>query len=115
MAFAGRMEQQAMMAFYRTVGGHRFDFSSGVCLRCEMTREYYQHNGEPRCVGYPPFRKSPRKPPDNDDPPRAARWRSTMPIEVFRGRILSTEQLAAIRREIESLDRMEAIDDECGR
>jgi hypothetical protein len=35
-----------------------------------------------------------------------------MPIEVFRGRILSTEELAAIRREIEPLDTIEAIDDE---
>ena len=30
-----------------------------------------------------------------------------MPIEIFRGRILSTEDLAAIRREIESFDAIE--------
>jgi hypothetical protein len=35
-----------------------------------------------------------------------------MPIEVFRGRVLSTEELAAIRREIESFDTIEQIDDE---
>ena len=35
-----------------------------------------------------------------------------MPYEAFRGRVLSAEELAAIRREIESLDTIEAIDDE---
>ena len=35
-----------------------------------------------------------------------------MPIEIFRGRVLSTEELEALRREIESLDMIEAIDDE---
>jgi len=35
-----------------------------------------------------------------------------MPREVFRGRALSAEELATIRREIESLDTIEAIDDE---
>jgi hypothetical protein len=35
-----------------------------------------------------------------------------MPYEIFRGRVLSAEELAAIRREIESFDSIEAIDDE---
>jgi hypothetical protein len=35
-----------------------------------------------------------------------------MPIEVFRGRVLSAEELAALRRRVESFDKMEAIDDE---
>jgi len=35
-----------------------------------------------------------------------------MPIEIFRGRVLFTEELAAIRREIESFDSIEDIDDE---
>jgi hypothetical protein len=35
-----------------------------------------------------------------------------MPIEIFRGRALSADELAAIRREIESFDMIEAIDDE---
>jgi hypothetical protein len=35
-----------------------------------------------------------------------------MPIEIFRGRVLSTEELAALRREVESFDNIEAIDDE---
>ena len=39
-------------------------------------------------------------------------WRSTMPIEIFRGRVLSTEELAALRRRVESLDKIDAIDDE---
>jgi hypothetical protein len=37
---------------------------------------------------------------------------ATMPIEIFRGRVLSAEELAAIRREIESFDSIDAIDDE---
>lgn len=59
-----------MIALDQTAGGHRFD-ASGICLRCEMTREYFQDSGEPRCVGYPPFRKR-QMPPDDDDPPHAA-------------------------------------------
>jgi hypothetical protein len=35
-----------------------------------------------------------------------------MPIEIFRGRLLSTEELAALRREVESFDQIGAIDDE---
>jgi hypothetical protein len=35
-----------------------------------------------------------------------------MPIEIFRGRVLSAEELAAMRRELESFDSIEAIDDE---
>ena len=35
-----------------------------------------------------------------------------MPVEILRGRVLSTEELAALRREIESFDSIEAIDDE---
>jgi len=35
-----------------------------------------------------------------------------VPYEIFRGRVLSADELAAIRREIESFDSIEAIDDE---
>jgi hypothetical protein len=35
-----------------------------------------------------------------------------MLIEIFRGRVLSTEELAVLRREIESFDTIEAMDDE---
>lgn len=39
------------MAFHRTAGDHRFDFSRDVCVKCGMTREYFQDNGEPGCDG----------------------------------------------------------------
>jgi hypothetical protein len=45
------------MAFDRTSGGHRFDFSSGVCHRCGMTREHYEDNGKPICRGKPADRR----------------------------------------------------------
>jgi hypothetical protein len=35
-----------------------------------------------------------------------------MPIEIFRGGVLSTEELADLRREVESFEKIEAIDDE---
>jgi hypothetical protein len=37
-----------------------------------MTREDYQDNGEPQCIGYPPFRTKRRTTPPDDDPPQAA-------------------------------------------
>jgi len=39
------------MPFDRRAGGHAFDFHRGVCVKCGMTREYYQDNGEPVCSG----------------------------------------------------------------
>jgi hypothetical protein len=39
------------MAFDRRAGGHAFSFDAGVCAKCEMTREYYEDNGKPRCTG----------------------------------------------------------------
>jgi hypothetical protein len=35
-----------------------------------------------------------------------------LPIEILAGGVLSTENLAALRREIDSFDAIEAIDDE---
>lgn len=37
------------MAFDRKAAGHRFDFSSEVCVKCGMTRKYFRDNGGPRC------------------------------------------------------------------
>jgi hypothetical protein len=34
-----------------------------------------------------------------------------VPYEIFRGRVLSAEELAGIRREIESFDAIEMLDD----
>jgi len=39
------------MAFDRRAGNHAFSFDAGVCAKCEMTREYYEDNGKPRCTG----------------------------------------------------------------
>jgi hypothetical protein len=35
------------VAFDRNAGGHGWDFSTGVCGKCDMTREYYQDHGKP--------------------------------------------------------------------
>jgi hypothetical protein len=56
------------MAFDRMAGGHRFDFSRGVCHRCEMTREYFEDNGRPPCTGQPPEKKTRLVVPPDDDP-----------------------------------------------
>ncbi len=44
--------------------------------------------------------------------PPTARWSKSMPIEFLHGRALSFEELELIRREIESLGNVTAIDDE---
>jgi hypothetical protein len=41
------------MAFDRRAGGHAFDFDREVCVKCGMTREFYQDNGKPPCKGKP--------------------------------------------------------------
>jgi hypothetical protein len=35
----------------RRAGGHAFDFDRDVCVRCGMTRPYFDDNGRPLCVG----------------------------------------------------------------
>jgi hypothetical protein len=45
------------MAFDRTAGGHRFDFSREVCQRYGMSREKFENHGRPRCKGKPPDKK----------------------------------------------------------
>jgi hypothetical protein len=44
--------------------------------------------------------------------PPAARWSKRMPIEFLHGRPLSPEGLEHIRREIESFDNIDVIDNE---
>jgi ribosomal protein L37E len=41
------------MVFDRRAGGHAFNFSSGVCAKCGMTREHFQDNDKPACKGKP--------------------------------------------------------------
>ena len=45
-------------------GGHRFDFISGVCLRCKILRKKFDDGGHPRCTGGPAERMR----TTNDDP-----------------------------------------------
>jgi hypothetical protein len=44
--------------------------------------------------------------------PPAARWSKNMPMEFLHGRPLSPEDLETIRREIEAMDDITAVDDE---
>jgi len=37
------------MAFDRQADGHEFDFKTGVCAKCGMTREAYEDKGHPPC------------------------------------------------------------------
>lgn len=54
------------MAFKRDAGGHAFDFSTGVCAKCDMTRENYEDNGEPACTGRKPEKREAFRIPDDD-------------------------------------------------
>jgi len=60
------------MSFDRTAGGHRFDFSRMVCVRCEMSHEHFEDNGRPQCKGRPPDKRERLTIPPDDDPPEAA-------------------------------------------
>jgi hypothetical protein len=39
------------MTFDRTAGGHRFDYSQGICVLCGITREEFKDNEYPKCTG----------------------------------------------------------------
>jgi hypothetical protein len=54
------------MAFKRDSGGHAFDFSTGVCAKCDMTREYFQDNKQPPCTGRKPDKREAFRVPDED-------------------------------------------------
>jgi hypothetical protein len=41
------------MIFDRTAGGHRFDFTRGVCFVCGISREEFKDNNYPRCATEP--------------------------------------------------------------
>jgi hypothetical protein len=51
------------MAFDRQAGGHAFDFSREVCLKCGMTREHFEDNGKPACKGKPGASEDQRQQP----------------------------------------------------
>jgi hypothetical protein len=54
------------VAFKRNAGGHAFDFSTGVCAKCDMTREDYQDKGQPACTGRKPDKREAFHVPDGD-------------------------------------------------
>ena len=59
------------MIFDRTAGGHRFDFTRGVCFLCGISREEFKDSDYPRCTGEP-FGKQECVPnPPADGPPEA--------------------------------------------
>jgi hypothetical protein len=51
-------------------GGHRFDFITGLCMRCKMSRKKFEDGGRPQCTGRPPG--SPRLADPEDKPPYGA-------------------------------------------
>ena len=53
------------MAFDRQAGGHYFDFSTLACVKCGMSREHYQDNGQPRCAGKKPEPRAPMTIPED--------------------------------------------------
>jgi hypothetical protein len=63
-----RMGLEGDMAFDRMAGGHRFDFSRGVCVRCRMSREKFEDSGRPRCTGQPLPERTAVGIPRDDDP-----------------------------------------------
>ena len=56
------------MAIDLQAGGHRFDFITGRCIRCKMSRKKFEDSGRPRCSGRPPDKRKRLKGPD-DKPP----------------------------------------------
>jgi len=59
------------MFFDRTAGGHRFDFTRGICFLCGITHEEFKDNNYPRCNGEP-YGKNERLPTaPGDGPPEA--------------------------------------------
>jgi hypothetical protein len=67
------------MAFDRMAGGHRFDFSRGVCHLCGMLREKFEDRGRPRFTGKPPDEKIRLTAPPDDGPPRPYTIETSIP------------------------------------
>jgi hypothetical protein len=58
------------MAVDLQAGGHRFDFITGLCMRCKMPLKKFEDSGRPQCTGRLPDRSKVFRNPD-DDPPGA--------------------------------------------
>jgi hypothetical protein len=39
------------MAVDLQAGGHRFDFITGLCMRCKMPLKKFEDSGRPQCTG----------------------------------------------------------------
>jgi hypothetical protein len=52
-------------------GGHRFDFITGFCMRCKMSRKKFEDSSRPQCTGGPPG-SAPLADPDDPSPSGAA-------------------------------------------
>jgi hypothetical protein len=59
------------MIFDRTAGGHRFDFTRGVCFLCGITREEFKDANYPQCMGEPYGQQKDRPITPDDEPPNA--------------------------------------------
>jgi hypothetical protein len=58
--------------FDRTAGGHRFDYSQGLCVLCGITRGEFNDNDYPECTGeLYGKRERPPIPPDGNSPEAA--------------------------------------------
>jgi hypothetical protein len=63
--------ESTAMAIDLQAGGHRFDFITGLCMRCKMPLKKFEDSGRPQCTGQSPDRWKVFRNPD-DDPSGAA-------------------------------------------
>ena len=56
------------MAIDLQAGGQRFDFITGLCMRCKMSIKKFEDHGRPLCAGRSPDRSKLFHNSD-DDPP----------------------------------------------
>ena len=67
-----QISRESEMIFDRTAGGHRFDFTRGVCFVCGISREEFKDNSYPRCTGEPYGKGETSPTPPGGDPPQPA-------------------------------------------
>jgi hypothetical protein len=54
------------MAIDLQAGGHRFDFITGLCMRCKTSRKKFEDSDRPQCTGRSPDRREVFRNPDDD-------------------------------------------------
>jgi hypothetical protein len=67
-----QISRESEMIFDRTAGGHRFDFTRGVCFVCGISREEFKDNSYPRCTGEPYGKGETSPTPPGGDLPQPA-------------------------------------------